>query len=96
MVFQEAGKIRRIWALAGEGAEPPARRQAARPASGYPAGSMWSWIVVGVLYASGILFFQLLGGLGAAATAIQRWGRSSSERRRAGIEAMLRNRAARR
>jgi hypothetical protein len=55
-----------------------------------------SWIVVGVLYASGILFFQLLGGLAAAATAIQRWGRSSSERRRAGIEAMLRNRAARR
>jgi hypothetical protein len=57
--------------------------------------TMWSWIVVGVLYASGILFFQLLGGLGAAATAIQRWGRSTGERRRAEIEALLRNRAQR-
>jgi hypothetical protein len=56
---------------------------------------MWSWIVVGVLYASGILFFQLLGGLGAAAVAIQRWGRSTGERRRAEIEARLRNRARR-
>jgi hypothetical protein len=56
---------------------------------------MWSWIVVGVLYAAGMLFFQLLGGLGAAAAAIQRWGRSSSERRRGEIEALLRNRARR-
>jgi hypothetical protein len=50
---------------------------------------VWSWIVVGVLYASGMLFFHLLGGLSSAALAIQRWGASSSERRRAKVEARL-------
>ena len=38
------------------------------------------WIVIGVLYACGLLFFQLLGGIGAAGRAIERWGRESSER----------------
>jgi len=36
-----------------------------------------SWIIVGVLYALGAGFFRLLGGLGAAGDAIQRWGRES-------------------
>jgi hypothetical protein len=39
------------------------------------------WIVIGVLYAFGLLFFQLLGGIGAAGRAIERWGRESSVRR---------------
>jgi hypothetical protein len=42
---------------------------------------MTSWIVVAVLYVLGIGLFQLLGGLGAAAEAFRRWGRSSAERR---------------
>lgn len=39
---------------------------------------MWQWIVIVVLYALGMGFFHLLGGLGAAAEAIERWGRASS------------------
>jgi hypothetical protein len=39
------------------------------------------WIVIGVLYAAGLLFFQLLGGIRAAGRAIERWGRESSVRR---------------
>jgi hypothetical protein len=39
---------------------------------------MWDWVVIGVLYVLGIGFFQLLGGLGAAAEALQRWGRASA------------------
>jgi hypothetical protein len=38
------------------------------------------WIVIGVLYACGLLFFQLLGGIAAAGRAIERWGRESSIR----------------
>jgi hypothetical protein len=47
-------------------------------------GSMWGWVVVISLYALGMGFFHLLGGLGAAADAIQQWGRSSSAARRPG------------
>jgi hypothetical protein len=43
---------------------------------------VWSWILVGVLYAIGIGFFHLLGGIGAAASAIERWGATSSAKRR--------------
>jgi len=43
---------------------------------------MWDWIVIGVLYALGIGFFHVLGGLGAAAEALQQWGRASSSVRR--------------
>jgi hypothetical protein len=53
---------------------------------------VWSWIVVGILYVSGICLFQLLGGFASAAVAIQRWGEVSSERRRASVEARLRAR----
>ena len=42
---------------------------------------MAEWIVIGVLYACGLLFFQLLGGIGAAGRALERWGRESSTRR---------------
>jgi hypothetical protein len=42
---------------------------------------MLEWIVVGICYAFGLLFFQLLGGIGAAGRAIERWGRESSLRR---------------
>ncbi len=45
-------------------------------------GSMWSWIVIGVLYVLGMGFFRWLGGIGAAATALQRWGHATGERRR--------------
>jgi hypothetical protein len=39
------------------------------------------WILVGSGYAVGLLFFQLLGGIGAAGRAIEQWGRESSQRR---------------
>ena len=42
---------------------------------------MLEWILVGLGYAFGLLFFQLLGGIGAAGRAIERWGRESSVRR---------------
>jgi hypothetical protein len=42
---------------------------------------MTSWIAVAVLYVLGIGLFQWLGGLGAAAEALRRWGQSSAERR---------------
>jgi hypothetical protein len=35
---------------------------------------MWSWIAIVVLYALGMGFFSLLGGVGGAADAFQRWG----------------------
>jgi hypothetical protein len=43
---------------------------------------MWDWIVIGVLYAVGIGFFHLLGGLNSAAEAFQRWGHASAMKRR--------------
>jgi hypothetical protein len=45
-------------------------------------GFMWSWIVIGSLYVLGMSFFHWLGGIGAAADAISRWGHASAERRR--------------
>jgi len=39
------------------------------------------WFLIGLAYAFGLLFFQLLGGIGAAGRAIERWGRESSVRR---------------
>jgi hypothetical protein len=42
---------------------------------------MWSWLWIAVLYVLGIGFFRWLGGIGAAATAIQRWGHAVGERR---------------
>jgi hypothetical protein len=46
-------------------------------------GAMWSWLVVAVLYALGMGFFSLLGGLGGAAEAFQKWGsKTGSERSR--------------
>jgi hypothetical protein len=45
---------------------------------------MMGWIVIVVLYVVGIGFFRRLGGIGAAADAIQRWGHASAERRRRG------------
>jgi hypothetical protein len=45
------------------------------------AEDMVEWIVIGVLYAFGLLFFQLLGGISAAGRAIERWGHESSVRR---------------
>jgi hypothetical protein len=42
---------------------------------------MLSWIVVIVLYLCGIGFFSLLGGIGGAADALQRWGRDSTSER---------------
>jgi len=45
-------------------------------------GAMWSWVVIAVLYVLGIGFFRWLGGIGAAADAIQRWGHSAGVRRR--------------
>jgi hypothetical protein len=43
---------------------------------------MWGWIWVVGLYVFGMSFYRWLGGLGAAADAIQRWGHAAAERRR--------------
>jgi hypothetical protein len=43
---------------------------------------MWGWILAGVLYVFSIGLFRWLGGIGAAASAIQRWGHATGERRR--------------
>ncbi|HVS86340.1 MAG TPA: hypothetical protein VHD91_11980 [Gaiellaceae bacterium] len=43
---------------------------------------MWSWLSIGALYLLGVGLFRWLGGLGAAADAIQRWGHVSGTRRR--------------
>ena len=42
---------------------------------------MWDWIVILVLYALGMGFFHWLGGLGAAADALQQWVRAMSDAR---------------
>jgi hypothetical protein len=36
---------------------------------------MWTWIWIALLYVVGMGFFYWLGGIGAAAKAIERWGR---------------------
>jgi hypothetical protein len=43
---------------------------------------MWSWILIGGLYAFGMGFFSLLGGVRAAGDAFRRWGESASQRHR--------------
>jgi hypothetical protein len=42
---------------------------------------MLSWIVIVVLYLCGMGFFTLLGGVGAAADALARWGSDSASLR---------------
>jgi hypothetical protein len=44
--------------------------------------SVWSWIGIGALYLLSMGFFRWLGGIGAAANAIQRWGNTTAEKRR--------------
>ena len=39
---------------------------------------MRDWIVIAVLYALFLAFFRSLGGLGAAAEALRRWGKAST------------------
>jgi hypothetical protein len=39
---------------------------------------MLSWIVIAALYLFGMGFFSLLGGLGGAAEALERWGSDCS------------------
>jgi hypothetical protein len=43
---------------------------------------MWDWLLIIVLYVLGMGAFRWLGGVGAAADAIQRWGHTTAERRR--------------
>jgi len=45
-------------------------------------GDMWGWVWIAGLYVAGMGFFHWLGGLGAAADAIQRWGHAVGDRRR--------------
>jgi hypothetical protein len=40
--------------------------------------AMKDWIIIAILYAFGIGFFRLLGGMNAAGEALRRWGRASS------------------
>jgi hypothetical protein len=44
---------------------------------------MLDWIVIGVLYITGIAFFRLIGGIGSAGEAFRRWGAAHGERQRA-------------
>lgn len=46
---------------------------------------MLRWIEIVALYALGMGFFLWLGGIYAAADAISRWGRSTTERRPAAV-----------
>jgi hypothetical protein len=39
---------------------------------------MWDWIIIVALYALGVGIFELLGGLGAAAETLKRWGAAHS------------------
>ena len=39
---------------------------------------MTTWIIIAVGYAAGMGLFHLLGGLGAAGRAFERWGATSS------------------
>jgi hypothetical protein len=50
---------------------------------------MWTWVLIVAGYAAGMLAFHLLGGIAAAARAIENWGRTSSTRRlhRSGLNA---------
>ncbi|HZT16049.1 MAG TPA: hypothetical protein VFA19_08880 [Gaiellaceae bacterium] len=43
---------------------------------------MWGWLWVAALYVAGMGLFRWLGGIGAAADAIRRWGHASGERHR--------------
>jgi len=43
---------------------------------------MWSWLGIAALYVLGMGCFHWLGGLGAAADVLQRWGHAAGERRR--------------
>ena len=43
---------------------------------------MWTWILIGALYAFGMGVFSLLGGVHAAGDAFRRWGESASHRER--------------
>ena len=40
--------------------------------------SMWSWVIVAVMYVLGMGLFGILGGLGSAAEGFRRWGESTS------------------
>lgn len=42
---------------------------------------MLEWIVIVALYVLGMGLFHLLGGLGAAAEAFQKWGAASARKR---------------
>jgi hypothetical protein len=46
---------------------------------------MWGWVWIIALYLLSISLFRWLGGIGAAADAIQRWGHAVGERRRQSI-----------
>jgi hypothetical protein len=39
---------------------------------------MRGWMVIAVLYTLFLAFFRFLGGLGAAADALRRWGKASA------------------
>jgi hypothetical protein len=43
---------------------------------------MWTWILIGALYAFSMGFFSLLGGMRAAGDAFRRWGETASDRER--------------
>ena len=43
---------------------------------------MWNWILIAALYALGMGFFSLLGGLSSAGDAFRRWGESATRRER--------------
>jgi hypothetical protein len=46
---------------------------------------MWQWIWIVAVYLLSISLFRWLGGIGAAADAIQRWGNTVGARRRRSV-----------
>ncbi len=74
--------MRNLRSLSGRFVRP---ETIARSTSGGPRRrrirSLMDWAIITVLYLFGLFFFRLLGGFRAAAAAIERWGRESSDRR---------------
>ena len=50
---------------------------------------MWTWLFIVAGYVALLFVFRIMGGLGAASSALEDWGRRSSVRRRVRVEERL-------
>jgi hypothetical protein len=64
-----------------EKSSPDTKKRRNGLCSGIVESLMWEWIIIGAVYVLTLVFFRLLGGLGAAAQAFEMWGRSSATTR---------------